>query len=804
MKRRTSHPQALIFKLLAHFKTGSQKPFQKRFQKRAVHLLLFMLLGMLLVDTGAIAQTELPDFRQNASPRETKPDTKPATGTPNQATLPATVQLKPLSPGQYVLEFNRSPVVGTRLQLRGIYDESRLRFTRPRSWETKSVKVSLRFRHSPALYATRSNLTVLINGASVGSVPLNKPQGEIGTAIYDVPTHLLQDYNEVVIAALQNNSPTCTQDPFDPSLWTEILPDSKIVFDLAPKPVSLDFSRYPFPLFDELSLSPNEIAYLLPNTPDEAWLTAASRFQSSLGRLAQFRPIDTRLVKQVNELSPGERLVIIGTTQTQPVLKSLKLPLKLQGDRWLDETQKAIADDVGVLMLATSPDKKSLVLVATGNTPAAASKAVQFLLQSRDRQIGTGSVILVKDLADVPTPHPRDWPGYLPVENSFQLKDLLTQANEPFQDITTRGSDAPPVEIDFRALPDDRFLVGNVLNLRFSHGPQLNPLTSLLEVQLDGLPLAGRKLDAVDGMRNGTFKVDLPADRIKPNSKLQIRFRLDPRERRSCNRALDQQLWGTVHADTSFDLKRENIARLPDLELLQVGYPFAAPQDLSQTAIALPKDPTPAELLLLLEVSERLGRLSKAESIKLNVYRADQLPADVQKSQHLIALGERSRFPLPDVFQSTGFNLDRLFERRRDGAAIRTLPDVEGVAKQMVSPWNSDRVLLALTAQSSTGIQQLQALFEQDALFYQLREDTVLISANETTVQANGPDAYTLEFLQQARQHTTLSEANWHDRLMQRVGGYWLLLIPSTVLIALLMYGVGQAWLNRYPSQEKQ
>lgn len=796
MKRQTLHHQVFISNLLACFKKSSQK--------RVTGLLLFTLLGLLIVDTVAIAQTELPDFRQNAIPREPKPDRRPATGTPNQATLPATVQLKPLSPGQYVLEFNRSPIVGTRLQLRGIYDESRLRFTRPRSWDTKSVKVLLRFRHSPALYATRSNLTVLVNGASVGSVPLNKPQGEIGTAIYDVPTHLLQDYNEVVIAALQNNSPTCTQDPYDPSLWTEILPDSKVVFDLTPKPVPLDFSRYPFPLFDELSLSPNELAYLLPTTLDETWLTAASRFQSSLGRLAQFRPIDTRLVKQVNELSPGERLVIIGTTQMQPVLKSLKLPLKLQGDRWLDETQKAIADDVGMLMLTTSPDGKSLVLVATGNTPAAVSKAVQFLLQSRDRQIGTGSVILVKDLADVPTPDPRDWPGYLPVENSFQLKDLLTQANEPFQDITTRGSDAPPIEIDFRALPDDRFSVGNVLNLRFSHGPQLNPLTSLLEVQLDGLPLAGRKLDAIDGIRNGTFKVDLPAERIKPNSKLQIRFRLDPRERRSCNRALDQQLWGTVHADTSFDLKRENMARLPDLKLLQVGYPFAAPQDLSQTAIALPKAPTPAELLLLLEVSERLGRLSKAESIKLNVYRADQLPTEVQKSRHLIAIGERSRFPLPDAFQSAGFNLETLFERRRDEAIVRTLPDVEGVAKQMVSPWNGDRVLLALTGQSSTGIQQLQALFEQDALFYQLREDTVLISANDATLQANSPDAYTLEFLQQAKQRTTLSEANWRDRLMQRVGGYWLLLIPGTVLIALLMYGVGQAWLNRYPSQEKQ
>ena len=40
---------------------------------------------------------------------------------------------------QYILEFNRSPVVGTRLRLEGIYNESRLRFTRPRNLSGKSV-----------------------------------------------------------------------------------------------------------------------------------------------------------------------------------------------------------------------------------------------------------------------------------------------------------------------------------------------------------------------------------------------------------------------------------------------------------------------------------------------------------------------------------------------------------------------------------------------------------------------------------------------------------------------------------------
>jgi len=224
-------------------------------------LSLLMLGNTLFVSSGiALAQAELPDYRQNAIPQEATPDQEIApqiSGKKNVA-IPEEEQVKPLKAGQYVVEFNRSPIVGTRLQLRGIYDESRLRFTRPRNWQAKNVKVLMRFRHSPALYATRSNLTVLINGVSVGSVPLNKKEGEIGTAVYNVPTQLLRDYNEVVVAALQNNSPTCTQDPFDPSLWTEILPDSKLVFDFAPQPIRLDFSRYPYPVFDELSLNPNE------------------------------------------------------------------------------------------------------------------------------------------------------------------------------------------------------------------------------------------------------------------------------------------------------------------------------------------------------------------------------------------------------------------------------------------------------------------------------------------------------------------------------------------------------------------
>ncbi|KAM3099011.1 cellulose biosynthesis cyclic di-GMP-binding regulatory protein BcsB [Phormidesmis sp. 146-35] len=742
-------------------------------------------------DTAPDAATEMPPPKSpNVEPIQ------PQEENPQPGTVKPTEFIQPAKAGQYVLEFNRSPIVGHRLRLQGIYDEARLQVTRPQNWQPKSAKVMLRFRHSPALYATRSNLTVLVNGTSVGSVPLNRKEGELADAVYDVPTRILQDYNEIVIAALQNNSPTCTQDPFDPSLWTEVLPDSKLVFDFEPQPVALDFNRYPYPLYDKLSLEPNQISYLLPDQMNETWLTTTARLQASLGRLAQFRPIETRLLKASDPLQPNEKLVIVGTPKAQPILTKLKAPIAFKNGQILDQKQQPLPADVGVLFW-TKVETEKLVLVATGNGEAGVAKAVQFLIQARDRQLGTGQTLIIQTVDEVPTPPLREWPAYLPTTNSFNLSDLRDFDNKPFSDVTVRGAEAPPIEIDFRALPDDRFKPGNVVDLRFSYSPQVNPLTSMMEVQLDGVAVQGNRLDSDQGAVRQTMRLTLPEDRIKPFSKLQVRFQLDPRERRSCNRATDQQLWATLHNDTHFDLKRDTLAQVPDLQLLQYGFPFAAPQDLSRTAIVVPENPTSADLLLMLELSERLGRISRAESVKLDVYQG-KLPNPIRNDRHLIALGTRNNLPLTQGFESGGFNLKALFSRQLNEAQLQTLSDEQGVIKEIVSPWNADRVLLTLSGQTDKGLAQVRDLLSRDDLFYQLKNDTVLIKANTANPSPYDPQAYSLEFLQNARQTRELTDANVFGQLWRSLWNNWFTIAPFTIVASLLLYAIFQSYLKRF------
>ncbi|HEY9660746.1 MAG TPA: cellulose biosynthesis cyclic di-GMP-binding regulatory protein BcsB, partial [Allocoleopsis sp.] len=574
---------------------------------------------------------------------------------------------------------------------------------------------------------------------TVGTVPLNRTNGQMGQVAFSIPANLIQTQNQIAILAEQQTSEDCTN-PNTPTLWTEIQPSSKLVFTYKTQPVSLDFSRYPYPIVDEFSLNPNQVAYLRPKTLDSNWLTAMSRFQAQLGQLLEYRPLKTRVIDDISQLKPEERLVILGTPDSQPLLKELKLPFAMKQGRILDGQQKPLPGDVGVLMLTTlanqnsdqddnqtsDADRNAPVLIATGNSISGMNKAVQFLVQARDRQIGTGEALVVNNIEEINSPNPRDWSGYLPNSNRFSLSELITDNRQFFVDTTVRGANAPEIKIPFRALPGDRVLRGSTVTLQYSYSPQLNPRTSAVEVALDGITLGAERLSSTRGGK-GSLTVNLPDDVVRPDSNLYVRFVLQPLENGVCGLEADRQLWGTVHSDTSISLLRDTITRLPDLKLLKVGYPLAAPQDLSTTALVLPDRPTEAELDLLLSMSKRLGQIIRSDSIKLTAYFAKDLTPELKANQNIVAIGVRDRLPTPEALTTKGLNLNAAFLRQNGATQVQALPDGEGVLKSVVSPWNKERLLVALTAQRNQGLQDVQDLIDLDPLFGQLEGDTALV-----------------------------------------------------------------------------
>ena len=764
------------------------------------------------------AQPQAPVVKPRSQPRRAAPSApRPSTASPRPApggpssttpTPPAdaapTAAAEPAqenSTQQYVLQFNRAPVVGNALQMEGVLSQARLGFSKPRHWQVESGKVLIRFRQSPALYADRSNLTVRFNNRHLGSIPLNRGEDEIGNVLFNLPADLVQDQNMLIMQVQQHTSKDCT-DPTDPTLWTEILPDSQVVLNYKAQPIPLDFANYPYPFLDQQGLEADRLAYLRPDTVSDLWLTSTARFQAAAGRLTHARPMQLRVIEQPNQLQTKDRLVVIGTPAEQPILTELPLPFKLTSGKVLDGNGNPLPNGVGVLMLTTTEDESTPVLVATGNDQSAVLKAVQALVQPADRQLLTGQAVLVNEVSEIESPTPDDWPGYLPADaNRLRLSDLEISPNQMFQDITVNGVPVPPpVEVPLKTLPDQRFLRGSKFTLNYSYGPNIDPRKSSVSVMLNGQGIGGERLKFADG-GSDSVTVDLPPELMTPNTTLGVQLFTYPRHEINCGEIPDQPTWGRVHGDSSFSLKHNNVVDIPDLKLLQTGFPWTAPQDMSQMAFVLPETPTNDDILTMLQVSSRLGRVSRSQSIKLDAFKQQNL-LDATQQKHLIGIGQRQQFPLPEVFESDqGFRLGGQWSRRRDGTQLQTLPDEAGVILAKVSPWHKNRVLLGLTGQTTAGLKEIQQVFAENALFSRLEGDTVLVQRTTPDPSPYNRSDFEVTALTQ-QTHRTIDHSNWLSRTVAFLQANWFLLPGGIVLIALMLYGVSQLYLNRLSRSE--
>jgi hypothetical protein len=332
--------------------------------------------------------------------------------------------------------------------------------------------------------------------------------------------------------------------------------------------------------------------------------------------------------------------------------------------------------------------------------------------------------------------------------------------------------------------------------MHYSYGPKINPRTSAVEVGVDGITLGAERLTSSQG-GSGSFTVNLPQDVVRPDSNLYVRFALNPLENGVCGLEEDQQLWGTVHSDTSVHLIKDTVIQLPDLDLLKVGFPLTAPQDLSTTALILPNSPNDSELNILLGLGKRLGQISQSNSIKLNTYLAKDVTGEVKANQNLVAIGVRERLPVPEALASKGLGLNTAFLRQLGGTQVQALPDGEGIVKATLSPWNNQRLLLALTAQREQGLRDVQDLLEIDRLFGELKGDTALIHRNQPDPDPYDPEGYSLEFLNQVPRQKVVVQAGLIASTMMFLQDYWLLLPIGMVALPLLLYGFSQMFLNR-------
>ncbi len=150
----------------------------------------------------------------------------------------------------------------------------------------------------------------------------------------------------------------------------------------------------------------------------------------------------------------------------------------------------------------------------------------------------------------------------------------------------------------------------------------------------------------------------------------------------------------SLNSKVSFPYRESSLG----LDLHRLPWPFYLPRAkvADPVTVVLPQSPTAQELQAGLIVMGAFGKMTKGKLLPTGI-TADQLTADVQKQSHLIFVGKASTFaalqgvefpvPLADgLFNSAGMNQD------------------DGVVQTVLSPWNSNRVILLVSGNTDLGV----------------------------------------------------------------------------------------------------
>ncbi len=624
-------------------------------------------------------------------------------------------------------------------RLRTVRTERTYDFTRPKGWKVlPSSFIHLTFQHGPNLLPERSSLNVLVNNRILKTIPLSKSNVMATSMNIAIPPKLLKDHNRLTFQVDQHYTYQC-EDPFSEELWTEVLPDTNVTLKYDLEKQNPDLARFPLPHLDPLNVYyTTEVGYIVNPAMSDASLEAFGVVAAHLGQLSGWRKLKPFLADE-SMVNSNYNLILVGTPGENPAIASVSraFDTPLSGGSFVDKTTgEVIPADQGVIQLVANPNNPTrAILVVSGNGPQGVKKAAHVLAHNTVNNILVGKSAIIKDY-DKGSDYPyRAWDGFIHASGD-RFADIGLQT------MTSRGVTALPLYYQLKRMPDI-YLPGRKkarLHTVYSYSSQLDGKLSNLEVRLNGKAIKSIPLNDVKGKTQAEFTVDIPTEEIFTFNDLEYQFHLFPDKFDLCRFVTDVHIWGTVHNTSSIDFPGEVKVPLPDVGLVNDGgYPFTGYQNMQHTTVVLPENPSHVDLEVMLQFLTRLGRESYShKGIDLAAYRANTLPGDNKKNDHLVIVGMVGQNALAKELNAKTTLLaegkwNTLQDDQQKKLAALQYNESQGIVEELLSPWNDKRVVLLLTGETDTALVHTAQLFEKDPWFGAIQP------SNLTVVNDEGP-----------------------------------------------------------------
>lgn len=650
------------------------------------------------------------------------------------------------------------------------------RFTRPKTWQVSpSSAVYVEFQHSIELQPHRSWLQIIVNDKVIKHIPLTRENAEGSKMTIPLPVGLLKDFNTLNFRVQQHYTDKC-EDPLDKSLWTQILPNTRIVFDYQPVVPEVNLGVFPYPIIDALTYSPAKVHYVTGQSASEKELQALAYVNVHLAQQAQEHELKSR-VSFDNPSGPNdEHLVFVGKGGNIASVNRFASAFgdyALQGGQWVNRrTGQTLGNDQGLVLFFQAPgSKEHTVLVVTGNSDEAVMKAAEYItLRPKDATLQGNAM---------ETP-----PGWNPPgTRTAKVPRFVETQTRSFRDLgfgieEVHKINAPPITYHVPVVTKFHQSGGKLwLDLNYSYSPQLNPEFSSLELRMNDVSIANLPLLNPAGEQMVRASIPISNELIQPRNNLVAQFHLMQDKYGWCVDNYVDHAWGKIMDDSQLRVEGGPNSYLPDVGLLNnTMYPYSKDDNLERVQLIVPSSPSANLLDAMLGFTTRLGRATLADTdLRLSLSKGNAtIPGDknaavFRESSDTMTLPTGAKL----VWQMGGSSLMRLLSLADpNGGTIASQTAELGQGAYMEQyALGPDRVISVFTASNGGGFAGLGDLFESDQRFEALASGFI----QQASMLNPGLNPVTETAFHLEKKNTT---GNWWDNALN-----WLKNLPWNMVI---------------------
>jgi hypothetical protein len=397
---------------------------------------------------------------------------------------------------------------------------------------------------------------------------------------------------------------------------------------------------------------------------------------------------------------------------------SSALFIPTSGDLFVYQDQ-AVAETDGILQEIVAPwDNQWAILVVTGLSDAAVNKAVQSLDAVSRLPDFQGPVALVRHVPST---------LLVPTEPAIDLTLAdLGQGDRILYGLMAERTFSFDIPFSWD-LTDEAYF-----ELIYSYSQNYYFTNSALTILLNGAPVASTRLDELT-VDQKTLRVNLPRTQIRPGSANKLTVRAQRHFEDKCVTYDPQQVWFTISQESSLHLPHQT--RSVPLDLSYFPLPLGDRAEADGVVIVLPDVPNRTEIEASLRLAGLLGSWSDAgfaPGIVFGQVEKDERLLDA----HIIALGRPSTNAIlrqvNDVLPQPFWPETDEIRPRSEDIVLRLPQETSlGYVQEIVSPWNKERALLAVTGTTDEGVAWAIQLLIDPTLRRQMGGDLALIRGEE-------------------------------------------------------------------------